>query len=51
MRELGKGQLIDYIEYPDEDHSLNRYRATIRDQLLRMEQFLAKHLRLPSLGQ
>lgn len=51
MRELGKGQLIEYIEYPDEDHSLNRYRATIRDRLLRMEQFLAKHLRLPSLGQ
>ena len=51
MRELGKGQLIEYIEYPDEDHGLNRYRATIRDRLLRMEQFLAKHLRLPSLGQ
>ena len=50
MRELGKGHLIEFVEYPDEDHSLNRYQATIRDRLVRMEGFLAKHLSLPNLG-
>ena len=30
MREMGKGHLIDYVEYPNEDHSLVRYRATVR---------------------
>jgi dipeptidyl aminopeptidase/acylaminoacyl peptidase len=49
MRELGKSSLIDYVEYPDEDHSLRRYRATIRDRIVRMEQFFAQHLRLAEL--
>ena len=46
---LGKGGLLTYVEYPDEDHSLRRYRATSRDILVRMEAFLAEHLRLPHL--
>lgn len=50
MHELGKSSLIDYVEYPDEDHSLRRYRATIRDRIVRMEQFFAKHLRLAELA-
>lgn len=44
MRELGKERLIEYVEYPDEDHGLNRYRATVEDRLRRNEAFLAKHL-------
>jgi len=44
MRELGKERLIEYVEYPDEDHSLNRYRSTVRDRLERYQAFLAKHL-------
>jgi dipeptidyl aminopeptidase/acylaminoacyl peptidase len=46
MRELGKGDLIEYVEYPDEDHSLGRYRATTRDMLVRIERFLYEHLKL-----
>lgn len=46
MIELGKQNLIDYVEYPDEDHSLRRYQKTIRNRLQRMEKFLNKHLRL-----
>ena len=44
MRELGKGALMNYVEYPDEDHGLRRYRATVRDRLIRMERFFAEHL-------
>jgi len=44
MREVGKGSLLDYVEYPDEDHGLRRYKATIRDRLVRMERFFAEHL-------
>jgi dipeptidyl aminopeptidase/acylaminoacyl peptidase len=44
---LGRGDQIDFVEYPDEDHTLKRYRATVRDRLLRMESFFAEHLRLP----
>jgi len=44
MREVGKGSLLDYVEYPDEDHGLRRYKATIRDRLVRMERFFAAHL-------
>ena len=50
MRELGKDSLIDYVEYPDEDHGLTRYRSTIRDRIERMERFLARHLDLPALA-
>ena len=50
MHELGKSSLIDYVEYPDEDHSLRRYRATVRDRIVRMEQFFARHLRLAELA-
>lgn len=46
MIELGKQNLIDYVEYPDEDHSLRRYQKTVSDRLQRMEKFLNKHLRL-----
>jgi dipeptidyl aminopeptidase/acylaminoacyl peptidase len=42
MRELGKGALIEYVEYPDEDHGLTRYRATVRDRMSRNQAFLAK---------
>ena len=48
MRELGKGELIDYVEYPDEDHSLLRYRSTIRDQMEKIPRFLAEHLDVPT---
>jgi len=51
MRELGKGALITYVEYADEDHSLTRYKATIRDRLVRMERFFAEHLDLSGLGE
>ncbi|MCZ6915532.1 MAG: prolyl oligopeptidase family serine peptidase [Gemmatimonadetes bacterium] len=44
MKELGKAALIEYVEYPDEDHGLRRYRATVRDRLIRMERFFAEHL-------
>lgn len=46
MRAAGKGDLLTYVEYPDEDHSLRRYKATVRDILERMDAFLARHLRL-----
>ena len=46
MRELGKGNLLEYVEYPDEDHGLTRYRATTRDMLVRIERFLFEHLKL-----
>ena len=46
MRALGKGDLIDYVEYPDEDHGLNRYRATVRDRMTRNQAFLARHVGL-----
>lgn len=47
MRETGKGDLLEYIEYPDEDHSLTRYRSTIRDRLNRIERFYRTHLGTP----
>ncbi|MDE2944883.1 MAG: prolyl oligopeptidase family serine peptidase [Gemmatimonadota bacterium] len=46
MRNAGKGDLLTYVEYPDEDHSLRRYKATVRDILERMDAFLTRHLRL-----
>ena len=46
MREAGKGDLLTYVEYPDEDHSLRRYKATVRDILERMDAFFTRHLRL-----
>jgi dipeptidyl aminopeptidase/acylaminoacyl peptidase len=49
MRELGKSDLITFVEYPDEDHGLRRYKATVRDRLERMTDFFSQHLRLPSL--
>jgi dipeptidyl aminopeptidase/acylaminoacyl peptidase len=50
MRELGKGDLLTYVEYPHEDHGLTRYRATVRDRLERMTDFFAQHLRYPALA-
>jgi dipeptidyl aminopeptidase/acylaminoacyl peptidase len=50
MRELGKGDLIEYVEYPNEDHSLGRYRETTRDMLVRIERFLYEHLKLDKPG-
>jgi dipeptidyl aminopeptidase/acylaminoacyl peptidase len=49
MEELGKGHLLEFVRYPDEDHSLGRYRATVRDRLERGLRFLATHLDLPHL--
>jgi dipeptidyl aminopeptidase/acylaminoacyl peptidase len=46
MRELGKERLLEYVEYPDEDHGLNRYRTTVRDRLERNQAFLEKHVGL-----
>jgi hypothetical protein len=46
VRQLGKTELLEYVEYPDEDHSLTRYRATIRDIIARADAFLTKNLRL-----
>ena len=46
MEELGKGDLLEYVEYPDEDHGLSRYLATVRDRLQRMDRFFAEHLNL-----
>ncbi len=46
LRELRKGDLITYVEYPDEDHGLRRYKATVRDLLTRMEAFLDLNLHL-----
>jgi dipeptidyl aminopeptidase/acylaminoacyl peptidase len=44
MRELGKGDLVEFITYPDEDHGLRRYKATIRDRLERMSEFFSEHV-------
>lgn len=44
MRSLGKEDLLNYVEYPNEDHGLSRYRSTIRDRIQRMQSFLATHL-------
>jgi dipeptidyl aminopeptidase/acylaminoacyl peptidase len=49
MRELGKGDLLEYVELPDEDHGLMRYKVTIRQRIELMERFLARHLELPTL--
>lgn len=49
MRELGKGDLLEYVEYPDEDHSLLRYRSTVQDHLERIQRFLGTHLIIPEL--
>jgi len=50
MRAAGKGDLLTYVEYPDEDHSLVRYKSTVRDRLARMSAFLELHLHLPQLA-
>ena len=49
MRELGKADLLEYVELPDEDHGLRRYKATTRTRIELMERFLARHLNLPAL--
>ena len=49
MRELKKGDLIAYVEYPDEEHSLLRYRTTLRDQMERIPLFLATQLEMPDM--
>lgn len=51
MEELGKGDLVDYVEYPDDDHSLLRYRSTMHDQGERIVKFLADHLDAPQLSE
>ena len=48
MQELGKGSLIEFVKYPDEDHSLRRYKSTIRDRIERMTGFFSVHLDLPA---
>jgi dipeptidyl aminopeptidase/acylaminoacyl peptidase len=47
MEELGKGDLLEYVELADEDHGLTRYRSTIRLRIEMMERFLSEHLDLP----
>jgi dipeptidyl aminopeptidase/acylaminoacyl peptidase len=49
MRELNKEDLIDYVEFPNEVHSLRRYKATVRERITRMQEFFAEHLDLPGL--
>ena len=44
MQELGKGDLIEFVKYPDEDHSLRRYKKTIRNRIERMTDFFSEHL-------
>lgn len=50
MLELGKADLLVYAEMADEDHSLERYKATTRTRIDLMERFLARHLDLPALA-
>jgi hypothetical protein len=50
MEELGKGDLREYVELPDDDHGLTRYRSTIRHRIDFVEHFLGRHLRLPDLA-
>jgi dipeptidyl aminopeptidase/acylaminoacyl peptidase len=50
MREVGKGDLLEYVELPDEDHGLRRYKSTTRTRIELMEAFLARHLALPELA-
>lgn len=49
MRELGKEDLLVYVELPDEDHGLRRYKHTRRTRIELMTAFFAEHLRLPDL--
>jgi len=49
MLELDKVDLVEFVKYPDEDHSLRRYKSTVRDRIKRMTIFLSKHLDLPAL--
>jgi dipeptidyl aminopeptidase/acylaminoacyl peptidase len=49
MIELGKGDLLEYVELADEDHGLRRYKTTTRQRIELMESFLARHLELPDL--
>ena len=49
MEELGKSDLLEYVELPDEDHGLTRYRSTIRLRIELMERFLGRHLAFPNL--
>ncbi len=44
MRELGKGDLLEYVELADEDHGLRRYKSTTRLRIELMERFFARHL-------
>jgi dipeptidyl aminopeptidase/acylaminoacyl peptidase len=47
MRELGKGDLLDYVELPDEDHGLRRYKKTTRLRMELMDAFFRDHLGWP----
>jgi dipeptidyl aminopeptidase/acylaminoacyl peptidase len=49
IQQLGKADLIEFVEYPDEEHSLQRYKATIRDRIERMTEFFSRHLDIPEL--
>jgi dipeptidyl aminopeptidase/acylaminoacyl peptidase len=44
MRALGNGHLLEYVELPDEDHGLRRYKKTTRIRLQLMEAFFREHL-------
>lgn len=47
MENAGKGELVELVKYPDEDHGLRRYKATIRDRLERMQVFFSEHIGRP----
>lgn len=49
MRDLGKGDLLEYVELADEDHGLRRHKSTTRTRIELMERFFARHLDLPAL--
>lgn len=44
MRELGKGELLEYVELADEDHGLRRYKSTTALRIELMERFFERHL-------
>ncbi|NNL31107.1 MAG: S9 family peptidase [Gemmatimonadetes bacterium] len=49
MEEVGKSDLLTYVELPDEDHGLRRYKSTRLTRMELMTEFFAEHLELPGL--
>jgi dipeptidyl aminopeptidase/acylaminoacyl peptidase len=44
-----RGVPVEWVEYPDEDHSLTRSKTTVSDRLTRMEELFRRYLGLNSL--